>query len=287
VALKPLYLQFAGRIVWIQCKNVDLDRRLRQHFRHCLGSSLAPPVTTYRIDTPKADWLQLWRDDTLLYHGLWSESTLEWLTNEVTTALIKACRERLLLHAAGLAHEGLGLILCGQSGYGKSTLAAWLTAVGFDYLTDELVAVRLNPEEMTGLPRPICLKKGSAFVWQHWLPKTARHNLIPLADETVFLEPTLLRSRSVCSFATPRIIIFPRYMAGGPFVAQPLSAGQTAFQLMRHLVNAKNIPERGFTAIARLARQVGAYCLTYTDVARAAGWIERLVSDFHCESAGD
>jgi hypothetical protein len=244
-----------------------------------LGNSAAPPATTYHLDAPRTGWLQLRRDDRLLYHGLWSESTLAWLTNEVTTALIEAGRAHLLLHAAGLARRDLGLILCGQSGCGKSTLAAWLTATGFDYLTDELVAIGGQPAEMTGWPRPISLKKGSAFVWQHWLPEPARRNLARLPDETVFLEPTLLRQHSVCAAAAPRIIIFPHYRAGVSFAARPLSAAQATFQLLRGLVNAKNLPDRGFTATTRLARQAVAYCLTYADVARAAGWIEQLVSD--------
>jgi len=63
----------------------------------------------------------------------------------------------LLIHAAALANEGLGIILPGPSGAGKSLTAAALTASGFEYFSDE-VAVVTDDGRLLPFPKVISLK---------------------------------------------------------------------------------------------------------------------------------
>jgi hypothetical protein len=270
-----LCVRFGDDGALILCDDRDLRRSLHRHFRHCLGDK-APPVATYRAALDDDQAVRLSRGDELLYHGSKFPHLIQCLMQHLTTDLTEHCQKYLVFHAAGLAKGRYGLILCGGSGSGKSTLAAWLTACGLDFLTDELVAVSLDLSEMRGLARPIGLKEGSAFVWERWLNEASRQDLIRLSNESVLLDPELLRPRCVRSSARPQIVVFPRYTAGEPFTAQRLSPAEALFLLMQRLVNARNLPDLGFTAATRLAHRTTSYSLAYSDVSEAAAWIEQL-----------
>jgi hypothetical protein len=197
----------------------------------------------------------------------------------VAAKLVTRSHHHAIFHAASLSYGQTGLILCGQSESGKSTLAAWLTATGFDFFTDELAAVSLDGQELTGLTCPIVLKPNSAFVWQHWLTDEAALSQIYFFNGVAWVDPELLRPQCVGAAAIPRFLIFPRYTAEGePVLAQPLSPAEAVFRLMPRLVNFANLSNRGLAEITRLAQRTVAYQLCYADVASAAAWVEQLVT---------
>jgi IS1 family transposase len=273
----PLHIQLGNSAVLVGCDDHALRQSLNRQFRHCRGGH-APEKTTYRIDRADADhrW-QLLRDGWLLYRSSSSIEIINRLMQDMTLMLIKHCSDQMLFHAAGLAKGNDGLILCGASGSGKSTLAAWLTAIGFDYLTDELVAVSLDRTAMRGLTRPLVLKSGSAFIWRQWLDEVVSQGMTRFPGGATWLDPEALRPDCVRALAYPRLLLFARYTAGEPSGARPLSTAESAFRLMQHLINAENLSAWGFTAVNRLAQQTTAYVLTYADVRTAADWIKQMV----------
>ncbi len=181
----------------------------------------------------------------------------------------------LIFHAAALAHEDNGLILCGQSGSGKSSLTAWLVANGLQYLTDEVIALPINGGEISGFCRSMILKRGSAFIWQRWLADTTSDGFLQFNDGTAWVAPTLLNASAVRGGVRPRVLIFPRYIAGAEFQTQRLTSAETLFQLLQCLVNARNFPDHGMSAAKQLARQVSAFRLTYSDIEIATQWIKQ------------
>ncbi len=273
----PLCVQFGDNAALIWCDDSPLRQSLSQYFRHCLrpvdclhpGDCLRPVdslhlgntvsvIATYQITTTNRGELQLWRDDKLL-HPAGSEPfyVFTYLTRDVVAKLVTCCQQHLVFHAAGLARGRQGLILCGQSGSGKSTLAAWLTVSGFDFLTDELVAVTFDRYEMSGLAGPIVIKPDSAFIWQHWLDQAVDQSSIHFFGGTAWLDPELLRPHCVRATAYPHLLIFPRYAAGEPLVAQQLSTAEAVFRLMPQLVNFENLPDRGFALVHLLQVKQG------------------------------
>ena len=61
----------------------------------------------------------------------------------ITERLIRSHRWVFSLHAASLVTDGVGLLLCGQPGAGKSTLTLQLVDGGFRYAGDDVALVCL------------------------------------------------------------------------------------------------------------------------------------------------
>jgi hypothetical protein len=59
-----------------------------------------------------------------------------------------------MVHAAGLAVAGKGLLIAGQSGVGKTTLALALLRAGFDFLADDTVFLSLGESRLRILAFP-------------------------------------------------------------------------------------------------------------------------------------
>jgi len=60
----------------------------------------------------------------------------------------------VVLHASAIAIEGQVVALLGQSGQGKSTLAAWLASREYPVLTDDCLALRWDAGEQEWLAQP-------------------------------------------------------------------------------------------------------------------------------------
>lgn len=275
---ESLQVQFCGHTALIQCDDPNLRQSLTRYFRYCLGDS-GPVVVTYQITMASNGERQLWRDGQLLHPKPTLLYIVIYLSQDLMAKLITSCQPQLVFHAAGLSRGQRGIILCGRSGSGKSTLSAWLTATGFDFLSDEIVAIGFNPLEMSGLAYPIVLKRGSAFVWQHWLGEEADKDMVQFFDGTAWLDPEQLRAHCLGTVAQPKLLLFPRYAAEATFEVRPLSPAEAAFRLMHHLVNFEKLPDQGFSQVTRLARQVKAYSLTYADVTTAATWLQAQVGN--------
>lgn len=269
----PLYLQFDNTTARIWCNDVALRQLLTYHFRHSLGKETSVAVT-YQFSKSSNIW-QLRRNNLLLFVEASPLRIIERFLQDVTVMFIRSSQSRLLFHAAGVANGDQGIILCGRSGSGKSTLTAWLIASGFDFLTDELLAIHPENSEMYGFTRPLVLKKGADFVWQHWLSIQEQNNVTRFSDDVVWLDPETLRTGSVRATTFPHMLLYPRYSAGHSLDVKPLSSAESAFRLMQHLVNASNLPDRGFASTVHLARQTTAYSVTYGDVTQAATWLKQ------------
>jgi hypothetical protein len=70
-------------------------------------------------------------------------------------------RRRTILHAAAVAGAGGAILLPARSGRGKSTLVAGLARRGWAYVTDELVAVHADAQQVEAYPRSISLDDGA------------------------------------------------------------------------------------------------------------------------------
>ncbi len=272
-----LPVHFAGNTVIVNSDHPKIRETVETHFKHCLGED-GPVVANYKITTANNTDFTVSVDGSDLFSKINYEQVLWMLMQDVITRLNGISTTHLVFHAAALASADNGLILCGQSGSGKSSLAAWLTANGLQYLTDEVIALPAGGEEISGLCRSIVLKRGSAFIWQRWLANKDADGFLQFNDESAWVEPTLFNTDAARAAVKPRVVIFPHYDPQVEFQVERITTANALFRLLQCLVNARNFPDHGMSATTHLARQVTAFSLTYSNLESATEWIKQTAS---------
>ncbi len=134
-----------------------------------------------------------WRAPLKIQQQLWILA-LGWLLRE---------RGRYLLHASTVAFNGVGVLIAGESGSGKSTTALSLIQCGWDHLADD--AVMLEPGEP---PRLRALARGFAF------HRALAEQIPGLSGEMVdgkhFADIDALFPGRQISSCRPQALLFPR-----------------------------------------------------------------------------
>ncbi len=274
----PLVLQFGEVSVEIEGQDPVILSRLGRHFRHCLPARAVSPAVIFHINREMDDTFELWKGEILVGHDLSADRLFWRLMQEAVGSLIAHSCGQAVFHAGGVARDKQGIILCGDSGSGKSTLTAQLVSSGFDYLTDEIIAVRLKDEVLSGLPRPVILKGGSGLSWKEKVASEGREAPETFFSGETWIDPELFRGGGICRSARPRILIFPRYQTDQPFRVQPLSQAQAAFMLLQRLVNARNLSGHGFPFITSLSKKIRAYQVVYNEITpRMMDWVNEIL----------
>jgi hypothetical protein len=274
-----LSVSFGGHTLRVVSDSPQIFQAFQTHLRHCPAQADSVPIAEFQITAVEAGF-SISVDGSVLFPNLDFDLTLQALLTEVISRLVAVCERGLVIHAAALAQDGNAVILSAQGGSGKSTLAAWLTADGFQYLTDEVIEIPLDLQPSTfnlqlhTFPRSIFLKHGSAFVWQKRLSQTDTPHFLRFHDDAAWIDPQLFNPMPPTSQATPRLLVFPTYVPEAPLQTQKLTTGETLFRIMQNVTNARNLPRHGLDAATRLAQQVTAYTLTYSELPAASEWIK-------------
>jgi hypothetical protein len=287
-----MLVSFGGHTLCVRFDSLKVAAAFQTHLRHCPVQTDDVPIAEFHVTAVESAFT-ISVDGGGLFSNLNFDLTLQALLTEVISRLVAVCDRGLVIHAATLAQDGNAVILSAQGGSGKSTLAAWLTADGFQYLTDEVIEIPLRPPEKASgqcersrrtafasttlsantFPRSIFLKQGSAFVWQQRLSQTESSHFLRFSDDAAWIDPQLFNPALPASQATPRLLVFPRYVVGSPLQSQKLTPGETLFRILQNVTNARNLPRHGLDAASRLAQQVTAYNLVYSDLEQASDWI--------------
>lgn len=173
----------------------------------------------------------------------------------------------IAFHAAMVAHQNCGVMLCAPREYGKSTLAAHLVAQGFDLLTDEPALLNLDTGSVVPLRLPISLKEGSwPSVLQEW-PKLAE---TPIHIRSDGVKIRLAHVPAARSGDRPRRlthIVFPQYSPDSHAVVEPLLPLHTLRLLNEGgMLLANHLVRDSFEAFLKLICETPAYKFRYTSI---------------------
>ena len=97
-----------------------------------LSMMISAPAESHVTVQEHGSHYSLYTDHSPPALGLPLSEILVRLMEEVTKALITRLDAGVALHAAAVGYKGLGILMPGPTGSGKSSLAAWLLAGGFD-----------------------------------------------------------------------------------------------------------------------------------------------------------
>ncbi|MFT5196992.1 MAG: hypothetical protein ACI9EW_003970 [Cellvibrionaceae bacterium] len=271
-------LHFAGQIATVQSPNSELSQKIQTHFAHCLSPKKDVSTNAcvdFSFKQTNDQW-QLYEDDRLILTTHSAEQLLPLFMEQLLIRLITPVDDHLIFHAAGVQFNQKGVILCGDSGVGKSTLTSTLIHQGFAYLSDEIVAVPLSLDSMVGFPRSLVLKADSKKVWEELLTaEDTRSAVYSSSQGSFWVPPTALSTAPVNIATTPQLLIFPRFQPESHFTPQPISAGKAAFNLLEQLANARNLPRHGIKLVARFAKSKQAFEVTYSQTAMVADWLKK------------
>lgn len=148
-----------GRLrIGIRAANPDLLRRLCSLF--CFSDQSAGGNDNIAIEAMMLDEQVLLRGEDSSISRCEVEALAPTIKAHITERLIRSNHWIFSLHAASLLKDGMGLLLCGQPGAGKSTLTLQLVDAGLRYAGDDVALV--GPDgTICGVPFALTLKQGS------------------------------------------------------------------------------------------------------------------------------
>ena len=270
--LKIRRIEFAGSILDIYYRGSSAERVLAFLFRDSVqlpGSQDAAATAhfTYRLDEDiQMGILRLYHGEELERECTSEEDMALHLIGQACYQLAYFSRGGLVVHAALVSQRGQGILLPGSTSKGKSTLTAWLLHCDYDYLTDELVFIADGEAQNGyGLRRPLNLKKAArpllsdVFQISSTTPGVMTSASVDLIQHERFGNGNVLPQIPICA------LIFPYFQPEAAFDLLRLSKAQASLELMKCLINARNLPEHGFPNVVGLARSIPAYQMIYSD----------------------
>lgn len=194
-----------------------------------------------------------------------------WHVN--TEAVERSAGELVLVHAAAAARHGAAVLLPAASTHGKSTTVAGLVRAGWDYVTDEIVALDPSSLGVVGYPRPICLDRGSWGVLPELRPSHAE-----LVTGQWQVPASHVRPDAVVRRALPAAVVAPRYDPQRRTGLERMSPGEVVLALADSTLAFRHDPARNLGCLARLATAVPAFRLTVSRLDHAVDLVEAAVA---------
>jgi hypothetical protein len=112
--------------------------------------SIVSDAHNYAVGDPQAWFASIWISEKTAADHAW----LRWFYVESLAYLMLALRYVVPLHAACVARDGSGILLCGESGAGKSTFSFACARAGWTYLSDDCTWLLAESKDRIALGRP-------------------------------------------------------------------------------------------------------------------------------------
>ena len=193
---------------------------------------------------------------------------LEWGMN---WCVVSHAHHYLMLHAAVLERKGLCVVMPGDPGAGKSTLAAALMLSGWRLLSDELALVDRDDGRVQGLARPVSLKNESIDIIRRF---DAGAVFGPSARDThkgtvAHLRPSADSVQRAGESCRPTHLVFPRWQAEAAASLRPRARADAFEAAARHGFNYSLLGRTGFHLHAALIRACDCSEFTYSSLDEA------------------
>lgn len=248
----------------VRAANRDLLRRLLSPF--CVSDQGAGGEGDITIEAMMLDQQVFLRGEDSSISRCEVEALAPTIKAHVTERLIRSNRWVFSLHAASLVKDGLGLLLCGQPGAGKSTLTLQLVDAGLRYAGDDVALVGADGT-ICGIPFALTLKEGSwdllsrlhgdRYDATHCRSDGVRVRYLPIAD-----------AQNQCVSAS--WIIFLNRVAGGPTELTAIDQLDSMKRLVENAFAADGrLSQAGFFALKRIVAGARSLQLTYCEAAEA------------------
>lgn len=167
-------LTYDGRY---QCTQPEIHIREEKELKICNTSGYIRFGAQETVAASDSCILKICRCDTLLYRCREDAAAREWLPHFILgigIALLLYQRNQIALHASCVYDDRGAVLLCGESGAGKSTIASFLLDKGYRFMADDITLVDTDRNEV------ICAY--AAFPFRKLCPEVVKNSNISLAD---------------------------------------------------------------------------------------------------------
>ena len=189
----PLKFSGPGGMALVHVSNPILGEQLAAIMDHMAAPMRSPtPVARHLVAQTERDGFAIFRNGTAISGQIGLDAARFVLMREVAEAVCGPDRVASVFHAGCIARNGKALLICGESGHGKSTLTFGLVAAGCSYLGDDHIPLHRDGLRVISFPTSAGAKPGSwglpeiqALQNRYGLtPRTPREGVryIPLQD---------------------------------------------------------------------------------------------------------
>ncbi len=185
----------------------------------------------------------------------------------------------LLLHSAVIEREGCAVIMPAPPGSGKSTLCAALVHRGWRLLSDELALISLEDASITPLGRPVSLKNRSIDVIRDFVPGATFNRITHETSKgsVTHLKVPTEHVRRIEEVASPRWVVFPKYVPGSEPKMAPRSSADSMLNLARNSFNYMVLGRTGFEVLSKVIDASDCYDFEYSQLDDAIVAFEQLL----------
>jgi hypothetical protein len=205
--------------------------------------------------------------------------SVAWLLWHISQAVVEANGEYLLIHAAAVEAAIGAVVLPAAPNAGKTTLTVALIRAGFDYLTDEVVALSAESERVLPFPRPLTVEAASLAALADLDPAASSWAADPEVPAISSPEddPTDwwhvpaagIRPAPFGRPSPPRVVVFPRYQPGVPTRLEPIGTAEAVLELATNTFNLDRHGGQGLALLARVAERCSCFRLDVSELGEA------------------
>ncbi len=259
-------ISLAGHSVVVSCEDPAAQAMLDFMFEDVQEAHPSTVEARYAFDHSHSNSAPIWsirRDNKSLYQNTSLTDTANFLMGEVLFDLISRNDQYMAIHAALLSDAQGGILLPGESGNGKSSLAIWMTLNGYQYHTDELVLIPPGSLQTRVFTRPFNIKSHGIDAIDKLIdidqlaPAAARGDFITMIPHRALNPDFDDTPPEICR------IVFPSFDRQAQNNLMPLSPAAAGIELMKTNVIARNLPSHGFDQLLDIIKAVPAYKLSY------------------------
>jgi len=277
---KSANIEVHGIPIFVECPPQALGALCRDCFLSC-PSTTRPARFHLHLRRAEASWT-IFINDREFFDSVKDEQVGLGMLHAVRSLLYDEAQYDIAFHAAMVADDRHGIMLCAPRESGKSTLAAHLAAHGFTLISDEPALLHLDTASISTVEMPISLKEGT---WSILAGEWPQLNDAPVHTRSdgrriKFLHPT--REAAINSPKRLTHIVFPEYSplsAAGIEALSPLRA----LMLLNEggMLLGKRMNKDVFEQFLRLISSIPAHIARYSSLQEADQMIQSVVSSEH------
>ena len=129
----------------------------------------------------------------------------------ITDEIYKKINSHVWMHGGGIAFQNKGIMVCGDSGTGKTSLILKLLSSGFKFLSDEVIPIDKKTGMMVPFPRSVGLRPEARALLKKEFSLFRELEFVNFSGHKYFANPSLLKSKRTRQPVFPEYFVYLTY----------------------------------------------------------------------------